>query len=757
MAGSRATPASSSAPEGGSSSRAASIRGPVAVAVSPSARKAARERGPPGARQVLLRRRPQALLKGVSYGPFAPDAHGFPFPADDRLARDLGLMAELGANTLRTFTRAAALAARPRRGPRAPAAGRHPVGRSTSASSTARTLRGGDPRHVRGCGGRAWARPSGAVGAYLVGNEIPPDIVRWYGARARRATSCARCGDVVKRQAPGHAGQLRQLPARPSTSTRRLPRLRLVQRLPAPRGRVPPLPRRLQNIAEDKPLVLTEFGDRLDPRGRGAAGGDAVAGRSATALRVGRRRLLRLLVDRRLVHRRPADRDWAFGLVDAERRPKPAFHAVQRAVRGAAAAAARRVSAGLGRRLRLQRRAHDGRLPRVAAHAATTRTTRSSSSTTARRTGPLEIAETATTGRSHAVHRHQENKGLSASPATSAPRRRPARSSPTPTPTAWPIPDWLDFLVYTLRAQRLRRRRRAELPAARGRAGGRGVAVSPGGPTHVLLNDEVAEHIPGCNMAFRREALEEIGGFEPIFAAAGDDVDLCWRLQNRGLPDRLQPGGDRLALPPQHGEGLPRSSRWATARPRRCSTSSIRTASTCSGSRAGSAASTAAHDSVLSRRPVIYFGAFGRGALPDAVRARRVAAPLPAVHARVERHRLAAPPRWRSCRGGCCWLARPARDLARLCRRGRAAGRASTRASTGCTGGSLIALLTYLGPLLRGLERYLWRLARPDGHRADPRRRPRRPGRAGVVAGARLHRCATGARRGTRRRRSSTG
>ena len=60
------------------------------------------------------------------------------------------------------------------------------------------------------------------------------------------------------------------------------------------------------------------------------------------------------------------------------------------------------------------------------------------------------------------------------------------------------------------------------------------VAVSPGAPTHVLLDDEVAEHIPGCNMAFRREALAAIDGFDPIFRAAGDDVDLCWRLQNKG-------------------------------------------------------------------------------------------------------------------------------------------------------------------------------------------------------------------------------
>ena len=60
------------------------------------------------------------------------------------------------------------------------------------------------------------------------------------------------------------------------------------------------------------------------------------------------------------------------------------------------------------------------------------------------------------------------------------------------------------------------------------------VARAPGGPTHVLLDDRVAEHIPGCNCAFRREALLAIGGFNPKFLRAGDDVDVCWRLQARG-------------------------------------------------------------------------------------------------------------------------------------------------------------------------------------------------------------------------------
>jgi len=51
---------------------------------------------------------------------------------------------------------------------------------------------------------------------------------------------------------------------------------------------------------------------------------------------------------------------------------------------------------------------------------------------------------------------------------------------------------------------------------------------------HVLVSDREAEHIPGCNMAFRKSCLEAIGGFDPQFRTAGDDVDVCWRLQERG-------------------------------------------------------------------------------------------------------------------------------------------------------------------------------------------------------------------------------
>jgi glycosyltransferase involved in cell wall biosynthesis len=69
------------------------------------------------------------------------------------------------------------------------------------------------------------------------------------------------------------------------------------------------------------------------------------------------------------------------------------------------------------------------------------------------------------------------------------------------------------------------------------------VMVSPGGPAHVMLTDRVAEHIPGCNMAFHRWALMELGGFDPVYRKAGDDVDICWRLQQRGYRIGFSPGG----------------------------------------------------------------------------------------------------------------------------------------------------------------------------------------------------------------------
>ena len=68
------------------------------------------------------------------------------------------------------------------------------------------------------------------------------------------------------------------------------------------------------------------------------------------------------------------------------------------------------------------------------------------------------------------------------------------------------------------------------------------VCASPGAPSHVMLNDEEAEHLPGCNTAVTKKAFDAIGGFDPIFRTAGDDVDFCWRLREAGYRLGFSPG-----------------------------------------------------------------------------------------------------------------------------------------------------------------------------------------------------------------------
>jgi hypothetical protein len=72
------------------------------------------------------------------------------------------------------------------------------------------------------------------------------------------------------------------------------------------------------------------------------------------------------------------------------------------------------------------------------------------------------------------------------------------------------------------------------LPPADDPLAAHAVARAPGGPVQVLLSDDRAEHVPGCNMAFWRDLIDRLDGFDPIFTAAGDDVDFCWRVLDAG-------------------------------------------------------------------------------------------------------------------------------------------------------------------------------------------------------------------------------
>ena len=66
-------------------------------------------------------------------------------------------------------------------------------------------------------------------------------------------------------------------------------------------------------------------------------------------------------------------------------------------------------------------------------------------------------------------------------------------------------PDWLTYLVAKMEASGLAACGGPNFPPPEDSLVPAAVAVAPGGPTHVLLSDEVAEHIAGCNMAFRRD------------------------------------------------------------------------------------------------------------------------------------------------------------------------------------------------------------------------------------------------------------
>jgi len=61
------------------------------------------------------------------------------------------------------------------------------------------------------------------------------------------------------------------------------------------------------------------------------------------------------------------------------------------------------------------------------------------------------------------------------------------------------------------------------------------VAASPGAPSHVLVAQDRAEHLAGCNMMFTKAVLVKVGGFDARFRTAGDDVDICWRLIDAGF------------------------------------------------------------------------------------------------------------------------------------------------------------------------------------------------------------------------------
>ncbi|MEM6885071.1 MAG: glycosyltransferase, partial [Verrucomicrobiota bacterium] len=104
-----------------------------------------------------------------------------------------------------------------------------------------------------------------------------------------------------------------------------------------------------------------------------------------------------------------------------------------------------------------------------------------------------------------------------------------------------PDEDWLYYLIQTLELEGTEAVGGPNISPAATQWVQAAVAAAPGSPSHVLFDDRRAEHVPGCNMAFRKWALEQIGGFNPLYRKAGDDVDVCWKLLDLGYGIAFSP------------------------------------------------------------------------------------------------------------------------------------------------------------------------------------------------------------------------
>jgi GT2 family glycosyltransferase len=364
-----------------------------------------------------------------------------------------------------------------------------------------------------------------ALLCYAVGNEIPAPIVRWHGRR-RIERFIERLWEAAKLEDPEGLVTYVNFP---STEYLELPFLDIAcfNVYLEQRDRLEAYLTRLHNLAGERPLLMAEIG--LDSRRNGeeeqartlewqvqTAASSGCAGAFVFAW-----------TDE--WHRGGHDiEDWDFGLTRRDRSPKPALRATAAAFAD------------------MPLRAHRD-WPRVSVVVCScngARTLRDSLEGLNELDYPnyeLIVVNDGSTDRTSAIVEefprvrliNTENRGLSSARNTGL-RAATGEIVAYIDDDARPDPHWLTYLVHTLHSTP-----HAGIGGPNVAPAGDGpiadcVANAPGGPIHVLLSDEEAEHIPGCNMAFRRECLEAVGGFDPQFRAAGDDVDLCWRLQQRG-------------------------------------------------------------------------------------------------------------------------------------------------------------------------------------------------------------------------------
>jgi GT2 family glycosyltransferase len=466
------------------------------------------------------------FVKGVTYGPFAPDAEGFQFGPREQAAKDLAAIRESGANLVRIYTNP------PRwfldlcleNGVRvllSIAWMEHveflndPKVRASVEKAVIEAVREHKGHH--------------AIFGYLLGNEIPSSMVRWLGAK-RVTEFVEHLVNIARREDPRALYSYASYPPTEYLLPQNVDFLTFNVYLHR-REDFERYLARLQNLADDKPLMMGEFGMdtirhteeeqaemigwHLDSVVRGGLAGTILYAWTDEWHRGGNEIL-----------------DWAFGLVRRDRTPKKALETV----RGFFTKQGTIVNAAPLQRfpkVSVIVCSYNGGQTLEACLRSLKKLNYPDYEVVLVDDGSKDNTKEIVSHHPWVKTIHQPNMGLSVARNVGAAHASGEILAYTDS-DCMADPDWLYYLVGTL------------LSGDYAGVGGPNisppaqnwhqacVAAAPGGPSHVLLTDVVAEHIPGCNMAFHRWAFDKVGGFDPEYRKAGDDVDFCWRLQQEG-------------------------------------------------------------------------------------------------------------------------------------------------------------------------------------------------------------------------------
>jgi GT2 family glycosyltransferase len=499
---------------------------PVSTAPGDSVEVSARPRV---AGKFFVRGGQRLRVRGVTYGPFAPDADGHQFPAPAVAADDFAAMRAAGVNAVRTYHLPPEWLL--------DLAGEQglnvfidvPWPKHVCFLDSARAQQEARLR-VREAAKRG--RDHANVLAYSIGNEVPPAVVRWHGAR-RVERFLAALRDEARQADPDGLVTYASFPPTEYLDLSAFDfatfNVYLHDREAFRRYLF-----RLQNLVGDRPLVLGELGmDTLrhgeDEQARFLAGHVE----EATLMGLAGAFVFSWTDDWHTgghpIH------DWAFGITTADRKPKAAYHALREAFDGSPAELlpqAPRVSVVVctyngGRTLgQCLRSLLDLDYPDYEVIVVDDGSTDATPAILARFPAVRAV--------------RQPNRGLSVARNVGLQAATGAVIAYTDS-DCFADRDWLTHLVYQLQRSGAAAVGGPNLTPEDGRLAAC-VAAAPGQPTHVLESDQVAEHVPGCNMAFRREALLAINGFDPQYRKAGDDVDVCWRLRQAGYWITFAPG-----------------------------------------------------------------------------------------------------------------------------------------------------------------------------------------------------------------------